>query len=88
RRVTYLDLAHVDVVAAALNRTRAATVVVVDSADLVGTAPEREALVGLIERTRPRGAVILAAASADYLSDFPIDGVLSAPATMHEETRA
>ncbi|WP_246043283.1 MMPL family transporter [Tessaracoccus massiliensis] len=88
RRVTYLDLAHVDDPATALEATRAATVVVIDSAERAATGAAHEALIHLIDRTRERGAVLLGAASVEHLSSFPIDGVVDAASSMHEESRA
>ena len=88
RRITYLDLAHVDDPAAALAAARPGTVVFVDSVDLV-TGPEAEAaLTGLIDRVRGAGAVVLCAAVEDHLTHFALDGTYAAPATAHEGSRA
>ncbi|MBB1482980.1 MMPL family transporter [Tessaracoccus sp. MC1865] len=88
RRVTYLDLARVDDVASALESTRPATVVIVDSVDVVTPGAARDALDQLIQNTRSRGAVLLGAASAEHLIDLTPDGVLNVATPLHEETRA
>ena len=88
RRVTYLDLAHVDDPAAALSAVRPGTVVFIDSVDLV-TGPEAEAaLTALLARVRADGAVVLCAAVEDHLSHFSLDGTYAAPAIAHEGSRA
>ncbi|HHT12745.1 MAG TPA: MMPL family transporter, partial [Propionibacterium sp.] len=87
-RVTYIDLATVTDVRAALNRTKGGSVVIVDSVDRLGNGADHAALDSLIERVRPQGAVLLGAASAEHLSPFPVDGVMDAAAPLHEEARA
>ena len=82
RRASYLDLAHVDVIDAALTDTRPGTVTFIDTVDLVVSDADRAALLDLVERARPTGAVVLCAAAADHLDHLPIDGVLTvAPLT-------
>ena len=74
RRVTYLDLAHVDDVAAALRSTKATPVAFIDSVDLVLSEEERAALLDFVERSR-EGAVVLGAAVAEHVEDFGVHAI-------------
>lgn len=88
RRVSYLDLAHVDDPARALAATRPGKVVFIDSVDLITSPEAHAALDSLIDRVRGDGAVVLCAAVEDHLTDHQLDGVFAAPSAAHEETRA
>ncbi|AQP48605.1 transporter [Tessaracoccus aquimaris] len=88
RRVTYLDLATVDDPTAALAAARPGTVVFVDTIELADTDSARQALNGLIDRTRATGAVVLCGASAESLGDIPLDGIYAAPTASLEGSNA
>ncbi|MBB1514947.1 MMPL family transporter [Tessaracoccus sp. MC1679] len=88
RRVTYLDLAHVDDPALALAQTNPGRVAFIDSVDLVTTPEARAALNALVDRVRADGAVVLCAAVEDHLADHTLDGVYAAPSIAHEGSRA
>ncbi|MHA6513548.1 MMPL family transporter [Tessaracoccus sp. Z1128] len=88
RRVTYLDLAHVDHPARALAQVRPGRLVFIDSVDLVTSPDAEEALGGLIDRVRGDGAVVLCAAVEEHLTHFMLDGIYAAPATALEGSRA
>ncbi|MHA6507723.1 MMPL family transporter [Tessaracoccus sp. Y1736] len=88
RRVTYLDLAHVDDPALALVQTNPGRVAFIDSVDLVTTPEARAALNALVDRIRPDGVVVLCAAVEDHLTDHTLDGIYAAPAIAHEGSRA
>ncbi|HSO68972.1 MAG TPA: MMPL family transporter [Arachnia sp.] len=88
RRVTYLDLAHVDDPALALAQTNPGRVVFIDSVDLVATPEARAALDALVDRVRADGAVVLCAAVEDHLTGHTLDGIYAAPSIAHEGSRA
>ncbi|MDO5677960.1 MAG: MMPL family transporter [Propionibacteriaceae bacterium] len=87
-RVTYLDLAHVTDMAAALSRARVGSVVIVDSVDRVVSPQDQAALSELVQRVLPDGAVLLGAGSSEHLAPFPLDGELAVASPLHQEARA
>ncbi|SHI44154.1 putative drug exporter of the RND superfamily [Tessaracoccus bendigoensis DSM 12906] len=89
RRVTYLDLAVVDAPASALRNAASGTVVFVDTVELADGDAAREALDGLIARTRESGgAVVLCGSSVESLSGIEIDGTFTVPNATLEGSNA
>ncbi len=87
RRVSYLDLAHVDDPVRALTTHKPGIVTFIDSIDVVVTPEGHAALDALVDRVRADGAIVLCAGVEDHLADHTLDGVFTSSAAF-EESRA